>query len=374
MKARVSKSKWFVAVINPLCFGCLLFIAACSGQSKVLPKDNLTVDTEDSLFYIEGQLCQHLRVIYEDKKGNLWFGTNVYGLMRYDGDTLQYFDEGDGVGSGRITEILEDPDDNLWIATSGGLTKYDPVAAQLSGKDTFTNYTSDDPSISHNIWSMIIDDEGIFWLGTLDGVSQFDGKSFTSFPIPKAIVEDTSSIMSYDRVSAIMKDRSDVIWMGTDGFGICKYDPSIGLVDSLAFTQITTADGLCDNNVSDLMEDKQGNIWIATMYGGISKYDGSRFYNYTMDGDVQGIETGALYEDKHGAIWFAAENEGIYKYDNKKFSKYTKDNGLNTNGVLSIYQDSKNNYWLGGWGGLFRSSPSGQNMDSIESVTKAASW
>jgi len=190
LESRLFSSSWSMSVVNIFCFGCLLFIVACSGQVKVPPKENVIVYAEDPLFYIDGQLCQHLREIYEDKRGHLWFGTNVYGLMRYDGNTLQYFDESDGLGAGRITKILEDEYGNLWIGTYGGLTKYDPVVSEQTGKESFTNYTSDNPSVSHNIWSMLIDEEGIFWLGTLDGVSQFDGKEFSAFPIPKADIKN----------------------------------------------------------------------------------------------------------------------------------------------------------------------------------------
>jgi ligand-binding sensor domain-containing protein len=45
--------------------------------------------------------------------------------MRYDGDTLQYFDEKDGLEGGRITGILEDKEGNVWFGSCGGLTKYD---------------------------------------------------------------------------------------------------------------------------------------------------------------------------------------------------------------------------------------------------------
>ena len=35
-------------------------------------------------------------------------GTNVYGLMRYDGDSLRYYSKKNGLDFGRITAIVED--------------------------------------------------------------------------------------------------------------------------------------------------------------------------------------------------------------------------------------------------------------------------
>lgn len=308
-----------------------IFITSCNRPFKTnIPQEN-TVKTEkiaddtpvkanqptnqtytDPLFFIDGQLCQHVRNIFQDKSGNLWFGTNVYGLMRYDGVALKYFSKDDGLGGGRITEIVADKKGNVWFGTYGGLTKYD-------GK-SFTNFSVKDGLIDNEVWSIAIDSNGIFWIGTIEGVTRFDGEKFTSFPIPQAAVKDPTPILSRKRVSCIIEDKKGNIWFGTDGYGICKYDGK-------TFTHITKEDGLCDNNIYDLMEDSKGNIWIGTMYGGISRYDGKSFTNL-----------------------------------------YTKE-GLNTNGILCIFEDREGRFWFGGWGGLFR-----YDGKSFFSVTKDGPW
>ena len=298
----------------------------------------------DPLFEIEGQLCQHLRVIYQDKNDHLWFGTNVYGLMRYNGDTLEYFDDERGFADGRVTGILEDDAGILWIGSSGGLTKYDGT--------TFTKFTEEDGLINHEIWSLIIDSYGLFWIGTMEGISQFDGETFTTFEFPKAMVQDTNTILSYNRISTILEDSSGTFWFGTDGFGITRYNPSA--IGESAFTHFTKANGLPDNNIADIYEDKSGNIWIATMFGGVSRFDGNTFHNLNQDGTLEGLEAGGFYEDKNGDLWFAVEHQGVYRYDGSGFANYNKDDGLQTGTVICIYQDRDERFWLGGWLGLFR--------------------
>ena len=359
------------------------FLTACSGSHQAnVPQDGLsdskTISNDttasnalqiptprvDPLFFVDGQLCAWVRQVFQDKRGDLWFGTNHYGVMRYDGDTLVYFDEDDGLGGGRITGIVEDKEGNVWFGTYRGVTKYDPSAAEKS----FTNFTEEDGLVDHEVWSLIIDRQGVFWAGTMEGVSRYDpsdslgpeGKRFTSFPIPQAAVDSPSPILSTERISCILEDKNGVIWFGTDGLGICRYDPSTA--GGEAFTHLTKKEGLCDNNISSMMEDRQGNIWIGTMFGGVSRYDPSAslgsgetpFTNFTEDGVIDGVEVGAFYEDKRGNIWFAAENAGVYCYDGASFTNLYKQEGLVSNGILSILEDTEGRFWFGGWGGLFR--------------------
>jgi len=370
------------------------FLTSCSGQVKTNVRQDSVAESNptankayvDPFFFIKGQLCQHVRNIFQDKRGHLWFGTNVYGLMRYNGDTLEYFTKADGFAAGRITGIVEDAEGNVWFGAYGGLTKYDPSAELRPGGKIFTNFTEKDGLLNNEIWSLMIDRKGIFWIGTNEGVSQFDGKTFTTFPIPKAQVKDTTTTYGYDRITSIIEDKNGVLWFGTDGFGITQYDPSAELKPGgKTFTHLTKEDGLPDNNVGGFMEDSKGNIWMGTSFGGVSMYDpsatlrpgGKRFNNFTQDGVISGVEVGGFYEDKRGNIWFAAENHGVYRYDpsasltagGKAFTNLYKDEGLITNGILSIFEDKEGRFWFGGWGGLFR-----YDGQSFVPVTKDGPW
>lgn len=365
------KSILFVVSISLLMVSCNGQIKTKESQNTIQTKDTIATkfqqtslqnsglpylqsQIKDPLFYIDGQLCQHLRKIYEDTKGNLWFGTNVYGIMRYDGKKLEYFDKEEGMADGRITAILEDKEGNVWFGSAEGLIKFDGTS--------FTSFGEKEGLHNAEIWSVYLDNDGSFWIGTTDGVSRFNGKQFSKFPIQRAKIKDAETVYSFDRITHILKDKKGSMWFGTDGYGITKYDGT-------HFTYFTKEDGLCDNNISEMMLDSQGKIWIGTYFGGVSMYDGKAFTNFTEDGTIKGIEVGAFFEDKKGTIWFAAENHGVYKYDRTTFTNLNAEQGLNTNGVLSIYQDKEDRFWFGGWGGLFR-----YNGSSFASVTNNGPW
>lgn len=348
----------------------LCFLACNKQQQSNLPEDNVentkaapipTKPEVDRLFFVEGQLCQHLRNIFQDSKGNLWFGTNVYGIMRYDGDSLVYFDKDNEQSKiGRITGIVEDSDGNIWFGAYGGLLKYDG--------SSFQNFTTKNGLIDHEIWSLIQDSEGIFWIGTTEGISRFDGQKFTPFPFPKAEVPNPDPVYAPNRISSLMEDSQGKIWIGTDGYGITVYDPSLSN-DSDAFSHITKAEGLADNNISGFLEGKNGDIWIGTMFGGLSRFDGKTFKNFTEEGIIEGVEVGGFHLDRKGNFWFTAENNGVYRYDGSSFSNFYKDANLPTNAILAIYEDRESRFWFGGWGGLFRF-----DGESFQAVSKEGPW
>ncbi len=336
-----------------------LTMTSCNGQetrsgsetnapNTIKPKKN-----NDSLFFIDGQLCQHLRKIFQDSKGNLWFGTNVYDLMKYDGNALSYITKQDGFSGGRVTGIAEDSIGNIWFATSFGLNKFDG--------ESFTVFNKEDGLLDAEIWSLLIDSKGIFWIGHNEGLSRFNGKEFTNISIPKPQVDTNSTIYSPDRITGIAEDKDGSLWLGTDGFGLSKYDGN-------SFTNFTTKSGLPDNAIHEIMLDSKGLLWIGTYWGGLSRFDGNTFTNFTQAGEISGVEVSAFFEDSNGDIWFGVENNGVYKYDGGDFTHYDQQS-LSNGSILSIYKDRENRFWFGGWGGLFR-----YDNDIFTPVTADGPW
>ncbi len=286
---------------------------------------------------LNGMVRDFVRTMYQDKKGNYWFGTNGNGIIRYDGQTLEKVDIVQKKKWVSVREIVEDKIGNVWFGTSSGLVKYDG--------EKFTTYSTELGLQDEEIWSVTIAANGLIWVGSIGGVSHFDGVKFIPFLLPNSMVENPQHMLSDKLVMKILEDKNGTMWLVTDGNGIFKYNKG-------EFTHLTNKNGLTDNSTADILEDKQGNIWIGTFYGGISKFDGKTFRNFTKDGIIDGIETYNFFEDSKGNIWFSAEGFGVYQYDGTNFTQFTTKNGLTTNGVQSIFEDNKGQLWFGTWQGI----------------------
>jgi ligand-binding sensor domain-containing protein len=286
---------------------------------------------------LNGMVSEFVRAMYQDTKGNYWFGTNGNGLIRFDGQTLENIAFKQRLQGVSVREIVEDKVGNVWFGTSSGLVQYDG--------EQFTIYSTDVGLQDEEIWSICVDRSGLIWVSTVGGVSLFDGKKFKPFMMPTTMVQNPQHMLSNKLVLHFLEDKNEVMWFVTDGNGIFKYKDG-------AFIHLTTDNGLTDNNVADIMEDKEGSIWIGTFYGGVSRFDGNTFTNFTKDGIIEGIEAYNFCEDSLGNIWFSAEGFGVYRYDGVDFTRFTTEDGLTTNVVQSIFEDNKGQLWFGTWQGI----------------------
>jgi len=354
MAVRV-QTKYLRAPI-PLFLLFFVFLTSCNGQEKSKPSEaNQTKSKPFSFINKQGvdtssQISEYVVAVFEDTKGNLWFGTISDGAVRYDGKTLTYFSTKDGLCDNTIVSIAEDNEGNIWFGTHAGASKYD-------GK-TFVNFIQKDGL--HGVGcKILVDSKGNIWAGTNHGAFRYNNTKFSPFNIPNPVVENKSYKWEIGKVWDIKEDKKGNIWFGRDGLGACRFDGS-------SFTHFTQKEGLCSNTVSRIVEDNQGNIWFgclssdlpkAIKEGGVCHYDGKAFTKYT---DIEGLSKNDIYTvyvDKAGRIWVGATGLGVYGYDGQTFQFYKGTNRMDLTwsmGIQSMLEDRSGRFWLGFSGGLFR--------------------
>ena len=320
------------------------------------------------------QIADYIRNIFQDKNGNLWFGTNGYGVAHYNGDSISYLSVAQGFDGHQITGITEDLDKNIWFATDMGVVKYD-LSDNVEGGKRIINYTNILLFEGRRFWSIHADNKGHIWAGSSTGIYRFDGISWEPFELPLDD-EATGNFITKATTWSIIEDKAGNMWFSTNGYGAFKYDGN-------SFTQYAEEDGLTDNSVDQILEDSKGNIWFGTRFGGISRYDGENFVNYTHNDSIGNNEVCSIYETRNGDIWFSSEGFGVYRYSQtapplvrESFTNFGQNEGLEVRAVQTIFEDKKGQLWVGGGGGLYRYDPSAEQAtdESFVNIRKNGPW
>ncbi len=123
--------------------------------------------------------------IFEDHEGNMWFGSDGWGLNKLDMKTNEFtaFSDKDGLPDMSIKAILEDNDYNLWVSTTNGILKFNPKTKSFHTYD-YTDGLQDYAFSNANCQST----DGKLLFGGPNGFNIFDPKSLTTNSIPPQIV------------------------------------------------------------------------------------------------------------------------------------------------------------------------------------------
>jgi ligand-binding sensor domain-containing protein len=220
------------------------------------------------------------RVIYEDSAGEMWVGTHdgMYHFDRVSGDFTQFsvIVSPDEAEINDISVIYEDQYDNLWVGSEGGgISRFDPATG------TFIRFAHDpdDPhSLSNNRVRAIFQDQlGNFWIGTQNGLNLVPAEDFSPSGAALEFLHygndpyDPDSLSS-DVVWSIFEDRSGVMWFGTWGGGLSKYNRS---TDRFKLYQHdpNQPGSLSDNMIWAIMEASDQRIWVGSLNGGLNVLD-----------------------------------------------------------------------------------------------------
>jgi len=305
----------------------------------------------------------HIYAILEDRQGNLWIGTS-HGLNRYNYKTGSFSQSFIDVSNRKhleeayITCLYEDQQGILWIGTEGdGLNKFSLLTGEL------THYKSDSgskQSISNDyVTSIYEDNAGILWIGTEDGLNIFHRES----GIFEGVRKDVNNLQSIsdDGILSIYEDRSGILWVGTISGGLNMLDRE-GKPFNHIFRSTHTPDVLTNNHVYSFCEDRNGHIWVGTIKG-LNLYDpitglNKHFLHDPGDpGSIINNSCWTVLEDASGTIWVGTE-EGLDRYQpqTNSFAHFipNPENEYNggINAIYIIFQDRDYVIWVGTSEGL----------------------
>ena len=201
------------------------------------------------------------------------------------------------------------------------------------------------------------DKQGLFWLGTSNGLYKFDkiNNKFTNY----SINYDNSNSNTTSNIFSIFEDTENTLWLGTEGNGLCCFNRESG---NCVFYKNNPKDSnsLCNDNVRAIYEDHHNNLWIGTS-NGLNKYNKQKktFHKYTTKDGLPNNLIYAIVGIKNG-LWLST-NKGLSFFDFKlnTFRNYFVSDGLQSNefNQNAYYQSYSGLIYFGGVNGLNEFNP-----------------
>ena len=275
-----------------------------------------------------------------------------------------------GISSNTVYQILQDQEGFVWIATSGGLNRYDGNDFKVFSQEK--NGLADD-----HIRCLFLDSKAHLWIGTLSGGLNVMDLHTGALEHYLAAPEDPHAISS-NEILVIQEDRYGLIWIGTEN-GLNVFDPADGRFHRF-LPDPGNPQALSARAVLSIHEDQYGSLWIGTWNGGLNlllpggpgktgRLAARGFRSFRSDNsELLSDHIWKIHLDRDGRTWLATFGsglclmEGIEKAAVKEedftlrfsplLSQPHNPHSISDNAVFDINEDRQGRLWIATVDGL----------------------
>lgn len=165
-----------------------------------------------------------IAALWVDASGNIWVSPYGKGLVGYDcnGQQILHLNSTSGLSNNIILDINE-RDGKLWLATDGGgINIYDKTSGAIDVINHVPGKLSTIPV--NSIWCLYNDVDNNMWAGSIRG--GLIGMKEVYIQTYRDVFLNSTYGLSYKTVVSMYEDHDSIIWLGTDGGGMNRFDPS----------------------------------------------------------------------------------------------------------------------------------------------------
>lgn len=248
---------------------------------------------------------------------DLW----IYGetlLARYDNHTQRFKAIPPGIWNSSgiyfdiVTQIFEDREHNLWVATNDGLYRYASPSPFL--KTTFNYVPEKDSAFTQDVTDVLETKSGEILVSTWGaGIFSYD----QNFHPTNSVIQKHQASIRGMVWCMVQTDNSD-LWFGAQSGWLYHYNAATGQIRSF---QPELAQG---RTIRVMKKDQNGNLWIGTQGGHVIKYNIAKD-KWQLVYKSNNI-IGRIIISQKNEIWVATGAEGVFRINaasGKILAQYT---------------------------------------------------
>ncbi len=271
-------------------------------------------------------------------QGRVTVGTYGGGMSMYDeaGGKWETFNIPDGLGDAFVYDVLQARNGDLWIATWSGVNRVRGGALRDRSKwDLFTVENTKGGVPNDWVYGLAEGKDGDIWLATEGGLALYRNDKWNNWNHTKGLGAP------YEKVKDDITFKNDP---GKASVHHAKQKEEMGLqgVD-VAFNP---------NYIVALEVDRNGVVWAGTWGGGLARFDGKNWKNYTTADGLPGNHVFSLHIDPNGKFWIGTNNGVAIMQADGSFKNLNTNDGLFANAVFSMATDEDGSIWVGSFGGV----------------------
>lgn len=312
---------------------------------------------------------QIIASISEDSHKQLWVSVENQGVMIMDPANVKLIRNIThsqfapyGLSHNSINSFLLDRDNNFWIGTFAQGVNLLKEPNNLFGHHFHNPVNSN--TLSYDATLSFLEDKEGLWIGTDNGGLNFvdnKTKQFRHF-------NKKNTQLPSDVILSLALNGNDKLWVGTYQAGLVSMDKKSGRCESL----------LPKESIGSLaMDEKNKILWIGTWGSGIFKYDVQARKITQFKGSPEDPKTlndnfiFYVYMDKANRMW-CCTSTGLHLLENAEtgaFRRFVKDpdnvRSIVSNTVYDCFEDAKGRFWIGTSEGLCLMSRDSLNFTRI---------
>ena len=269
----------------------------------------------------------------------------------------------DGLSGNTVTSMLEDRENNIWVATEGGLDRFRvaklttvavpgkllaPVIVPDTGRTVWaaslvtpmmkiTDGAVDVAGSPHAIESVARARDGTIWLGGRGRLFHTRRDGFDQVPLPASASAST--------VQAIAEDRSGSVWISVLRQGVFRRTGAV-------WKRVGASWGLDTTAAVSIVADSSGSVWLGYTRSRVVQVRGDSARTFAT---AQGLTVGNVTAlvPLGDSAWVGGEF-GLAQVTRNRVTRILAEGNRPFRGVSGIVQREQGELWLNGADGITR--------------------